>query len=623
MTDRLTCCPHCGTTFRTTEQQLQTARGSVRCGSCLKIFAALEHLIDSLPTGELNLDDLDLTAVEKRLQESETESRGDDFQLSAESDEDLTESEASLDELMLDQDIDLNQLDEELDEEFEHLLGEASEPVEPAATVQAEHRKELELADIEADRPDADSPEQDASGADSPEADEPGLEGPGTLPADAEAAASEPSETADSADGGAASEVSEQADSDALEPAGLEAPAETEQCPDAEADDSSESDSEPASTPPPEPQAAPGLADTQSFNPRYDDTVIEQLGELNTAFQKLGEFGERPGALFDRRLKVIDSHTQQFNTDETWAINLLEELESEDGRTQQEAPEPVTLSEHGNVGQFYTDPEPLDATRPDLSYVNLTAINAAFSSNSEPDVNDSEYGAEAESDEDTEYDYRLHSEPDEAEAARVRFLGSQSLDSALAPEFVNQDAQPSAFELLQKIAPAPVELDKPNAGHWQRRAGWASLCLLAILALAVQSAWYYRDILNQNPDLRPMVTRACAILGCELQPQRAPQLIKASNLIVRTHPEIDDALIIDCVLLNTAAHNQPFPDFTLVFTDLQGNLVAQRRFHPSDYLNGELAGADSMPSGQPIHINLEIVDPGEQAINYAAAIPLD
>lgn len=45
----VTQCPHCNTTFRVTEQHLGAAGGSVRCGSCLKIFSAKDHLLQRAP----------------------------------------------------------------------------------------------------------------------------------------------------------------------------------------------------------------------------------------------------------------------------------------------------------------------------------------------------------------------------------------------------------------------------------------------------------------------------------------------------------------------------------------------------------------------------------------------
>ncbi|MEL7399282.1 MAG: MJ0042-type zinc finger domain-containing protein, partial [Pseudomonadota bacterium] len=45
MADKVTCCPHCNTSFRITDSQLASAKGAVRCGSCLQVFKASDHLV--------------------------------------------------------------------------------------------------------------------------------------------------------------------------------------------------------------------------------------------------------------------------------------------------------------------------------------------------------------------------------------------------------------------------------------------------------------------------------------------------------------------------------------------------------------------------------------------------
>lgn len=47
MTFFITQCPHCGTSFRTRINQLQSAEGMVRCGACLKVFVADDNLVPS------------------------------------------------------------------------------------------------------------------------------------------------------------------------------------------------------------------------------------------------------------------------------------------------------------------------------------------------------------------------------------------------------------------------------------------------------------------------------------------------------------------------------------------------------------------------------------------------
>ena len=46
-------------------------------------------------------------------------------------------------------------------------------------------------------------------------------------------------------------------------------------------------------------------------------------------------------------------------------------------------------------------------------------------------------------------------------------------------------------------------------------------------------------------------------------------------------------------------------------------LLASRRFKPGEYLGGELAGQAEMPPQTPIHISLDILDPGAKAVNYS------
>lgn len=74
----ITQCPHCHTTFRTSVSQLQSADGMVRCGACLRVFVADDHL---LPSADLQTLDKPLGAAndeaddedESPLTEPETE----------------------------------------------------------------------------------------------------------------------------------------------------------------------------------------------------------------------------------------------------------------------------------------------------------------------------------------------------------------------------------------------------------------------------------------------------------------------------------------------------------------------------------------------------------------------
>lgn len=176
---------------------------------------------------------------------------------------------------------------------------------------------------------------------------------------------------------------------------------------------------------------------------------------------------------------------------------------------------------------------------------------------------------------------------------------------------------PSREELISAIEPAPLEMAwRPKRERRVPGWLWTILALLLTLGLAGQFAYYQFDSLSKREPWRSLYAQVCPALGCTLPPLVDIRAIRTSNLVVRSHPEIAGALVVDAVLLNTAPFAQPFPKLQLSFSDLKNQPVASRRFTPREYLQGELAGRKQMPSGSPVHIAIEIVDPGKAAVNY-------
>ncbi|MFC0711937.1 DUF3426 domain-containing protein [Azorhizophilus paspali] len=173
-------------------------------------------------------------------------------------------------------------------------------------------------------------------------------------------------------------------------------------------------------------------------------------------------------------------------------------------------------------------------------------------------------------------------------------------------------------EGLLELVDEPLRLDwqKPRQ-PWRRRLLWIALNLLAIAILAGQYLWLHYDELARQDSYRPWFERLCPYLGCSLPSRVDIAQIRSSNLVVRNHPEFAGALVVDAILYNRAAFAQPFPLLELRFADINGQIVATRRFKPNEYLGGELAGQQEMPPQTPIHISLEILDPGTQAVNYS------
>jgi predicted Zn finger-like uncharacterized protein len=173
-------------------------------------------------------------------------------------------------------------------------------------------------------------------------------------------------------------------------------------------------------------------------------------------------------------------------------------------------------------------------------------------------------------------------------------------------------------EVLQDLTDDPLQLDwQKRRSPWGRRFFWFLLILLGAGALVGQYVAYHFDELARQDQYRPWFQQLCPQIGCTVPSKVDIAKIKSSNLVVRSHPEFSGALVVDAIIYNRAPFSQPFPLLELRFADLNGHLIASRRFKPGEYLNGDLEGMAEMPPQTPIHIALDILDPGAKAVNYS------
>ena len=173
-------------------------------------------------------------------------------------------------------------------------------------------------------------------------------------------------------------------------------------------------------------------------------------------------------------------------------------------------------------------------------------------------------------------------------------------------------------EALQDLTDDPLQLDwQKRRAPWSRRLFWLLLVLLGAAALAGQYIAYHFDEMARQDQYRPWFQLVCPQIGCTVPSKVDIAKIKSSNLVVRSHPDFSGALVVDAIIYNRAPFSQPFPLLELRFADLNGHLIASRRFKPGEYLNGDLEGMAEMPPQTPIHIALDILDPGSKAVNYS------
>ena len=149
----------------------------------------------------------------------------------------------------------------------------------------------------------------------------------------------------------------------------------------------------------------------------------------------------------------------------------------------------------------------------------------------------------------------------------------------------------------------------PHGGRW-----WLGVVLFAVI-LSAQLVLSQRAQLAEDPGLRPWLQRLCAAVHCDLPAFRDPAQIHLLTRDIQPHPSVPDALLISASFRNDANWPQAWPTLELSLSDLDGRLVALRRFTADEYL-GQKASTQLLDAGQPVAIELELVDPGKQAIAY-------
>lgn len=145
---------------------------------------------------------------------------------------------------------------------------------------------------------------------------------------------------------------------------------------------------------------------------------------------------------------------------------------------------------------------------------------------------------------------------------------------------------------------------------------WGLGVLLLLAFFVLQYSYFYRGDLAQHAELRPWIDKLCEIANCTTPVKNDIRAIKLTRRDITTHPKVDNALLISASIVNNAKKTQPFPIMRIRLSDTVGQTLASRNFNPRDYLDADINLKKGMPPGNPVQINLEILDPGNNAINF-------
>ena len=297
--------------------------------------------------------------------------------------------------------------------------------------------------------------------------------------------------------------------------------------------------------------------------------------ELSDSFLELGEGGDNHFADHELEDNLDESvGSKKAGSDESWAEQMLEDIETN------------TTSKD----------EQISATEEPLFSAEFAALDKETPHSEKPEA--------------------FISSPQDSEPKKVDHSDSKQLeqDNSQAPQqYANNDLS----HQYRNLQADPLDLPRASDRSFLGTCIWTVLNLGLLATLLAQLAWFHYDKLAQFDQLRPLYEKGCQLAGCKLPDLVDTTKIKSQNLIVRSHPTARKALIIDAVIVNQAPFDQPFPNLALYFSDLNNNIIAQRLFEPSDYVAGEIKNWSAMPKGTPIHISIEILDPGKNAVNYS------
>lgn len=700
----VTRCPACSTAFNVNSQQLASAKGAVRCGSCLQVFKAIDHLVDNglilnkttepdEATGDAHQQSAPSEEPPEEKEETEPAASWDDYPKSDNAALDSSTPDSTLhsdfQELaiedneedpfsQIDQSL-AEQLDQELDEAFSEGLD-----IEPPTTSQNETTiSSFEAPATEAPAAEANSPTPELEEATAnndffnelsqlaeqsldetssfnsidesslASAEEDSLETSYLAESNdsTEASNNEDSGNVDSGsnelslsfdDEPAEELVADKPESNDLNIEPLQVEFEEEQPP---VVDNSQEASEKVSTESLEESRAEPAVETNSLALEVEAPMEEESEEEKAEAKEEPRFIDDDTEHFKQKPDTSHNLPQAFTSehqdqdeeslDESWALEMMmKELEAAENKSEQSKieqaldrkhpPEPELFAESEIQSDPFFAPEAHHQTDEgprkesefdelDLSgqledALSMDTIDAGNLSLAQ----DSEYNLEQTDVAQGSYATNNAIEPSFDEPTPEQ-EPLESVDTATIPPVIEEE--PSKAEMIDSIEPEPLEMEfrqeKPS-WNWL----WGSGAFMAIVLAVGQFAWLKFDDLNLQPPYRGFYQTACNFIGCSLPPQVDLSKLKASNLVVRSHPEEEQALVVDMVLLNLANFEQEFPDIQLTFSNIDGKAIARRSFRPAEYLAGELAGASIMPIQRPIHLSLEIVDPGEQAVNY-------
>lgn len=175
--------------------------------------------------------------------------------------------------------------------------------------------------------------------------------------------------------------------------------------------------------------------------------------------------------------------------------------------------------------------------------------------------------------------------------------------------------------LTAQISDTDTEPDPLDEFEGRVEKKKTSLRTLVIIATAVTlmsvlsvNFWSNRQSLAWDDTWGGFTHAVCALLPCDIQPQRDITKIRLRQRIVTPSEDTENQLDVKILLTNEASFAQPYPRIIIKFSNSSGEQVAIKQFEVAEYFPAKQN--ELMPAGTEIHIAFSTEQPHPDALGF-------
>lgn len=579
-------CPECSTVFRVTEQHLKLAKGRVRCGACLHIFKATEHLVRPKDADQEGSEKNESTA--DRGEKSHSMDKLHELQQQAYREESTDETEDSHDLLTAPPSA-------EMDIHYSEKKAQTTQY--PIGNFAKENNNKSEQAPAGSD---------DISVRD---------------------------------DNSTENSVKEE-----IHPVEQEAEPNNNQ--EAKLSDTAEP-FEPSMD---DIDAFVETPDSTTLNNTIDNTIdtnidgpttpmdVEEATDASSQGSETSNHDANWSQAPDHGEFEFDDDEQQETLEHS---SLEQETLEQDAQQQQATEQPQSEQEDltpESTQSFNTSPLDVDDAA-ELESDEFESTESQFdqASSDDTDVNDfqntdEQLFAEAETeaniseqfiDQESEFDHEDFPEQEESFEQENDLEQKDSLEPTESTLDDTESQTPSSRQQLntglsdQDLEPDPLDEFDDIVTRKQHKYKWlaASGLLLVLVSWGVYTLWSERQTLAWDDTWGPLVQTLCKAAPCAIEQRRDVAAIELLQRDIRPSDSDPDISDFRLMIQNNASFEQPYPTVEIHFTDTQGKILSTEVHTPDQYLSDELK-TTQMPPNQKVLILVKAKQPHAQAFGF-------